>query len=424
MRQMYKKSTLDNGVRVITCEMPKMKSAAFGVWLGAGGRFETKENNGISHFLEHMCFKGSKRFSGKRIKQIIEGAGGSLNGFTSEEFTCYLAKVLPKNLAQAFEVICDMALRPLIDNKELEKERLVILEEIRMYRDQPQGYVYELLDALIWPEHPLGMNLTGTSQTVEKITRADLAAYKNEFYSAANIVVSASGPIKHNSFLAVVKKELAKLPKKAANKFLPFCPAFKRRQNIFYKDTEQTHIALGFPSLERGHPDRHALTLLHIILGANMSSRLFDELREKRGLAYEIGTYAKFLNDTGAFVVHAGVDNKKVIEVLEVVMRELTKIKNAKVDTKEFGRAKDFYLGQLTFALEQTMEEMLYMGEQFISLGKVKTQEEIIRELNRVKIDDLQRIAGEVFRQEKINLALIGPASDKDKADIEKTLIL
>lgn len=421
---MYKKSVLDNGVRVITYEMPKMKSSAFGVWFGAGGRFETKENNGISHFLEHMCFKGSERFSGKRIKRIIEGAGGSLNGFTSEEFTCYLAKVLPKNLKEALAVICDMALRPLIDNKELEKERLVILEEIRMYRDQPQSYVYELLDALIWPDHPLGMSLTGTPETVGKITRADLTAYKNDFYSAANIVVSASGPVKHNDFLSAVKKELAKLPQKAPNKFLPFCPDFKRRSNIFYKDTEQTHIALGFPSLERGHPDRHALMLLHIILGANMSSRLFDELREKRGLAYEIGTYAKFLNDTGVFFVHAGVDNNKVIEVLEVIMRELARIKNSRVGAKEFGRAKDFYLGQLTFALEQTMEEMLYMGEQFISLGRVKTQEEIIRELNRVKIGDLERIAREVFREEKINLALIGPASDKDKADIEKTLRL
>lgn len=421
---MYKKSVLDNGVTVVTCPMKRMKSAAFGVWLNVGGRFEDKDNNGISHFLEHMCFKGSARFSGKEIKEIIEGTGGSLNGFTSEETTCYLAKVLPKNFAESFEVIADMALNPLIDKNELEKERYVILEEIRMYRDQPQSYVHELLDALIWPDHPLGMNLAGTLETVKKLTSDDLALFRKRHYSAGNIILSAAGDITHDKFLSLAEKLFAKLPKADKNKFTPFCPDYKKRHNIFYKDTEQTHIALGFSSLKKGHPDRHALMLIHIILGANMSSRLFDELREKRGLAYEIGTYVKFLKDTGAFIVHAGVDNNKAVEALKLIMQELIRIKSDLVSAEEFKRAKDFYLGQLTFALEQTMEEMLYMGEQVLSLGKIITVSQIIKELNQVTLDDLRRIARDIFTENKINLALIGPQDGKARSSVEKTLIL
>ena len=421
---MYKKTVLDNGVRVVTANMPQMKSVSFGIWFGAGGRFENKDNSGISHFLEHMCFKGSKRFSGREIKETIEGVGGSLNGFTSEELTCYLAKILNKHLEKSFEIMTDMALNPLVDKTELEKERYVILEEIRMYRDQPQSYVHELLDALLWPQHPLGMNLAGTFETVKKLTRNDLISFKDKFYSAENLVVTAAGDITHDRLAATVRKSLAKLPKSKKNEFIPFKSEPKKAHNLFYKKTEQTHLTLGFGSLRRGHPDRHVVMLMHIILGANMSSRLFDELREKRGLAYEIGTQVKSLQETGAFIVHAGVDNKRTLEAIEVILSELSRIKKEKVSLSEFRRAKDFYLGQLTFGLEQTMEEMLYMGEQTISLDKVKTQEEIIRELNRVKIEDLMRVSGDIFTDKKINLALIGPVSDRDKRKIIKALSL
>jgi len=421
---MYKKTVLDNGVRVVTCHMPNMRSASFGLWFGVGGRFETKKNNGISHFLEHMCFKGSKRFSGEQIKQLIEGVGGSLNAFTAEEFTCYLAKVLPKYLEQSFEIISDMAVNPLVDKKELEKERFVILEEIRMYRDQPQSYVYELLDELLWPGHPLGMNLAGTFDTVKKIKQEDILSFNNKFYSSPNIVAVASGNVSHEEFLNICTRHLSRLSKGSKNSFSAFNQQSKKSFNLFFKNTEQSHIALGFEALRRGHPDRHALMLIHIILGANMSSRLFDELREKRGLAYAISSHLKQLADTGAFIVHAGVDNNKLCQALEIIFKELNKIKSEYVSDSEFQRAKDFYLGQLTFALEQTMEEMFYMGEQTISLDKVRTHAEIIRELEKVDVDDIKRLAGKIFSDEKINLAVIGPVSDKDKSGIKKKCLL
>lgn len=421
---MYKKSVLDNGVRIVTYEMPHMKSVSFGVWFNIGGRFENRQNSGISHFLEHMCFKGSSRFSGRQIKQMIEGVGGALNGFTSEEVTCYLAKTLSKHLGRSFEIISDMALNPLIDKNELAKERHVILEEIRMYRDNPQSCVHELLDELLWPEHPLGMNLAGTPETVKKISRDNLLSFKNKFYSAQNIVVTVAGNISHTKFLSIAKRLFSKVPKLTRNDFVSFKPRYRKRHNLFYKSTEQTHIALGFGALRRAHPDRHALMLAHIILGANMSSRLFEELREKRGLAYEIGTQVKRFQDTGAFIVHAGVDNKRSSEALKVILKELSKIKKTEVSISEFRRARDFYLGQLTFGLEHTMEEMLYMGEQTLTLDRVKTQREIIKELNRVSIGDLRRVARSIFVNKKLNLALIGPVSDKDKIKIKKALSL
>ena len=421
---MYKKTVLSNGIRLATYEMSHMKSVSFGVWFGVGGRFENKKNSGISHFLEHMCFKGSKRFTGTQVKQLIEGVGGSLNGFTSEECTCYLAKVLPKYLGKSFTIISDMSLNPLVDAKELNRERFVILEEIRMYRDQPQSYVHELLDELLWPQHPLGMNLAGTMDTVKNLTSRDLLSFKKKFYSAGNIVITAAGPIRHNKFVDMAAKIFAKLPKSSKNDFIRFSPKYKKSDSLFYKDTEQTHIALGFEALRKGHPDSHALMLIHIILGANMSSRLFDELREKRGLAYAIGTHVKRLKDTGAFIVHAGVDNKKLTEAIKIIFNQLDKMRKTKVNLSEFRRAKDFYLGQLTFGLEQTMDEMLYMGEQMLSVDKIKTQRQIIKELNEVTIDDLRRLAKDIFCEEKINLAVIGPLSEKNKIETKKIISL
>lgn len=421
---MYKRTVLKNGIRVVSCEMPQMRSVSFGVWFNVGGRFENKANKGVSHFLEHICFKGSRRFSGDRIKQIIEGVGGTLNAFTSEEFTCYLAKVLNKHLERSFGVIADMVLRPLIDPKEVEKERLVILEEIRMYRDHPQSYVYELLDELLWPGHPLGMNLAGTFQTVKAMKAKDIADFRGEFYSSRNIVIAAAGGVKHDKLAQMAEKWFGSLPESSPNQSPPVVPGRIKPENIFFKRTEQTHIALAVHSLRRGHPDRHALMLIHIILGANMSSRLFDELREKRGLAYEIGTQIKQFKDSGAFIVHAGVDNLRPAEAIEIILKELRKIKKHRVGLSEFRRAKDFYLGQLTMGLEQTMEEMIYVGEQTTSLDKIKTPSQIIRELSRVKIEDLRRVAGDIFRKENLSLALIGPIQGGDKAGIKERMVL
>ena len=407
---MYKKSELDNGLKLIANEMPGRQSLSLGIWINAGGRYDTFKNKGISHYLEHMLFKGTKKYSCNEIKESIEGIGGSLNGFTSEELTCYLVKIPSRYLEPALDILSDMVLDPALRKEEVKKERTVILEEIKMYKDQPQSLIYDLLDELLWPDQPLGAPIIGTFDSVSGISDKNLFQFKQSNYTPANIVVSAAGALDFGLLVELVTKKFSRHKGGDKNAFL----RIKERQEspklkILNKGTEQTHLALGFNSFKRDHPLRHALGLLHIILGGNMSSRLFNELREKRGLAYEIGTIIKRFQDTGAFMVHAGIDNRKVPEAIRLILSELNKCIDKPVSKDEFKRAKEFYLGQLMLALEDTLEYMLWIGEYTATLDKTYSIEEIIKQVNKVAIEDLRDAAKQVFRESKLNLALIGP---------------
>jgi predicted Zn-dependent peptidase len=413
---MYKKSIFKNGIRVVSHNMPDRQSAALGIWLDVGSRYETKKISGIAHFLEHLIFKGSRKYSCRQIKESIEGIGGALNGFTSEEFTAYIAKFPANFFDKVLDVLSDMVLNPLFPPEEIEKERTVIIEEIKMYKDLPQSYVSQLLDELLWPKHPLGENIAGTIESVKALSRKDLCAFKEKHYSAPHILIAACGRLDQDEILGKIEKRFANTAVKKRDDFIGVKehqghPALK----LFNKDTEQTHMALGFHSLERGHPDRHALGLLHVVLGGNMSSRLFNEVREKKGLAYEIGTGIARLHDAGAFIVHAGIDNRKVKPALEVILRELERVKEKLVTEDEFKRAKDFYTGQLALALEDTMDHMLWVGESVIALNKTRTLDDIINEVNKVSRQDLMRLSRKIFNKNKANLALIGPLKDQEK---------
>lgn len=393
-----------------------MQSVALGVWIRVGGRYESAENKGISHYLEHLLFKGSKKYSCRKIKESIEGVGGSLNGFTSEELTCYLAKLPRHHLNLALDILSDMVINPILSEKETEKERTVILEEIKMHKDHPRSYIHELLDELLWPAQPLGQSILGTFKSVSQITRKDLCLFSGQYYTPPNIVISAAGPLEHKNFTCKVKDIFRQSKKTTVSRFA----AVKEKQTnprlkIFHKETEQTHLALGFRSFKRDHPLKQALSLLHIILGANMSSRLFNELREKRGLAYEIGTQIRRFQDTGAFIVHAGIDNHKVEEAVGLILKELKKSKDSLVSAGEFRRAKEFYLGQLMLALEDTLDQMLWIGESLSALDKTYTLEQIIKEVARVKIQDVREAARYIFKEKELNLAFIGPVKEKER---------
>jgi len=414
---MYKKFRLDNGLRVITHRMGGMRSVALGIWVKAGGRYESPENKGISHFIEHLLFKGSKKYSCRKIKESIEGVGGSLNGFTSEELTCYLIKAPARYLDLSLDILSDMCVNPLLAPREIEKERGVILEEIKMYKDLPQSHVYELLDELLWPDQPLGGSVAGTADSVKGISRQGLLDFKRHHYTAPNIVVSAAGLFDPEKLKAGVEKAFSRLDPAPDNKFAPAQNRpDKPRMNTLDKPTEQTHLALGFHSIGRDHPKRYALTLLHIILGANMSSRLFNQVREIRGLAYEIGTQAKYYADTGALIVHAGIDNNKVGPAIEVVLHELSAVREELVTGEEFRRAKDFFLGQLMLALEDTMDHMLWIGESTISLGRTYALEDVIKELKGLERRDIRQLARDLLRDQDLRLALIGPLAGQHEA--------
>jgi len=411
----YKKQELESGLKVVSCRMPSRQSLALGIWLKIGGRYESAFNKGISHFLEHLLFKGSRKFSCRSIKESIEGIGGSLNAFTSEEFTCYWVKIPSHYIEKALDVLFDMVNHPLFPPGEIVKEKAVILEEVKMYRDQPQSYVHELLDLLLWKEQPLGMPIIGTESSVGRLERRDLLEFKKLYYVPSNAVLSIAGDFDYRRLI----RKLAGKPSKNKCATPPGFLKARERQGkpqlkILEKDTEQTHMALGFHSLRRDHPLKHALAILHVILGANMSSRLFEELREKRGLAYEIGTQLRRFSDTGSFNVHAGIDNRKVTQTIDLILRELKKIKAEKVGAREFRRAKEFYLGQILLALEDTLEHMLFIGESLCALDKVHTLQDIIKEVDKVRPQDVQAVANDIFREEKMNLSMIGPLGDNE----------
>lgn len=416
MSESYKKTVFDNGLRIIAHPMPGMQSVALGIWIKVGGRYEAEQFKGISHFLEHLLFKGSKKFSCRKIKESIEGVGGALNGFTSEELTCYLVKMPSRYIDLALKVLSDMVINPKFPQKEIEKEKTVIIEEIKMYKDLPQSYVYELLDELLWPNQPLGMTISGTVESVSRIGRGDLSSFKEQYYIPANIVVSVAGKFEYAKLSKDIKNIFCATGKKKLSKFLPAAEKQAQPQlKIFAKETEQTHLALGFHGFSRNHPLRQTLALLHIILGANMSSRLFNEIREKRGLAYEIGTHVKHFQDTGVFMVHAGIDNRKINEAVRLILKELEKVKKIPVTVDEFKRAKEFYLGQLMLALEDTLDHMLWIGESTASLDKAYSLAEIIQEVQKIKREDLREVAQNLFKEKHLNLALIGPLKGSEQ---------
>jgi predicted Zn-dependent peptidase len=422
---MYKRNNLANGLRVVTKNIPGVNSLSLGIWLNIGGRYENASNKGISHFLEHLLFKGTRKYSCRKIKESIEGTGGALNGFTSEEFTCYLVKIPYRYWSASLDILSDMVLNPSLKVKDIEKERSVILEELKMYKDLPQSYVYELLDELLWPNQPLGAPIIGTVDSLRNIGRPELAAFQNAHYTPENIVISAVGRLNERLLNKKIKSIFAHRASSGANIFLKTVEntQAKNQLKIVDKDTEQTHMAMGFCSLKREHHLKHAQTLLHIILGANMSSRLFNEVREKRALAYEIATAVKRFSDTGAFLVHAGIDNRKVNDCLGLIFKELSKVKKNGVLKDEFRRAKEFYLGQLLLSLEDTMEHMLMLGESLASMNKIHTLQEMIKEVNRVSLNDLKQVAQLVFQDGKINLALIGPLKNKEKVIFSRLFI-
>lgn len=422
MKELYQKIILANGLRIISSSMASRQSLALGIWINIGGRFESFKNKGISHLLEHLLFKGTSKYNYRQLKESIEGLGGSLNGFTSEELTCYLVKIPAVYWEVALEVLSDMVINPALPQEQLEKEKPVILEEIKMYQDMPQSYVYDLLDELLWPGQLLGAPVIGRADSVKGITREELCAFKERHYTPANIVISACGCLDYKKLAEKAAGLFASRGKQKKNTFL----RAKEEQTkpllkIFHKKTEQTHMALGFHSLARGHSLKHALSILHIVLGANMSSRLFNEVREKRGLAYEIGTQLKRFHDTGAFIVHAGIDNRKAKEAIALILKELAKIKQGLITEDEFVRAKKFYLGQIMLALEDTLDHMLWIGESTATLDKTYSLEDIINEVERLRPEQIQQAAAYLFKDDNLNLALIGPLKDKEQ-DIYRQL--
>ena len=402
-----------------------MDSVSIGVWIGVGGRYEDSKFCGMSHLLEHMLFKGTYSRTRDALKEAIEGVGGSFNGFTSEEVTCYLVKLPSKYLGLGLDILSDMVLNPQLDPAELEKEKRVISEEIKMYIDQPSHHVFDILAETMWPDHALGRPIAGYINTVKNFKRGDLADFKDRYYQPANMSIVVTGKVDSKKTLKFAKGTFF-MP--SARKNFAYHPAkkTKRKKNIrlLYKRAEQIHVAFGLHSINRTHKMRYAIALLNIILGGNMSSRLFERLREKKPLCYDISSSVKKYKETGAFVVHAGIGKNKFLEASTEIIHELKNIKNNFVTPDELYRAKEYIRGQLLLALEDTTARMLWLGERITSEEKAPSVREIFKNVEKVSVLDIKRIANMIFNKKNLNFAAIGPINASDKNRLKKALTL
>jgi predicted Zn-dependent peptidase len=407
---MYKVTRLPNGLTVATAEMPHMTSVSLGLWVGVGGRYEPAEVNGVCHFIEHLLFKGTRRRSARRISQDVEGIGGYLNAFTSEEMTCYHSKARHDRFDELLDVLTDMFLNSKFDPVEIEKERGVIKEELAMYLDQPQHRVQELLNETLWPEQPLGRPLTGTEETLDGLNRARLVNYQHENYVAGRTIIAAAGRLNHQQIVRTVSRLAGRFPQGRISQFVPATSNQSQpKLRLFTKETEQTQLALGIRACSRHDPRRYALRLLNTVLGENMSSRLFQVVREDRGLAYSIYSSLGFFDDAGCLNISAGLDLDNLPKTLKLIMRELTQLTRTPPGAVELRRARDYVLGQLDMSLESTDNQMMWLGENLISHGKIIAPREIKRRINRVTAGEIRAVARDFFRPERLNLALVSP---------------
>lgn len=408
----YRVSRLPNGLRVATAEMPHMTSVSLGIWAGAGSRYEPAPLNGASHFIEHMLFKGTRRRSPLEISQAVEGIGGYLNAFTSEESTCFYSKARHECFGDLLDVLTDMYLHSRFAPEDIRKEREVIKEEVAQYYDEPQQYVLELLNALQWPAQPLGRPITGTFETLEALNRRRLTSFLHEHYRAGNTLICAAGRITHRQALKAVRAVAGKFASGAPPHFPP---ANARPQgpvvHLHWRKTEQTQFALGLRTCSRHDPARWALRLLSVVLGENMSSRLFQKLREDSGMTYAIQSSVSFFADTGDLVIAGGLDAEKLGPALEAIWKELEDLATRPLRPAELRHARDYLLGQIDLSLENTESQMMNLGEQCLGLDGFLTPAQVKAALSRVSAAEMRAVAARFFRPERCSLAVI--SSDK-----------
>jgi predicted Zn-dependent peptidase len=418
---LYQKVILDNGLRLVMDHMPHTRSVAINFFVGTGSRYESDNQAGISHFIEHMCFKGTEKYpTSTEVSTVIEGVGGVLNAGTDKELTVYWAKVAEPHFPRALDVLSDILLHSKFEPAEMEKERQVIIEEINMTLDSPSQRVSMLIDELMWPGQPLGRDIAGSKESVSATTRDMLLDYMARQYRPQNIVLSIAGAIEPDKAAETVSQATANWPKiLPALRYAPYHATDVKRVHIEKRDTEQTQLCLSVPGISINHPDRFKLDLLNVILGEGMSSRLFIEVRDKLGLAYSIQSYAEHFLDTGAMTISAGVDNKNLAVAVQAILHELARLK-VDITEAELSKAKELFKGRIWLRMEDSRAVAGWMGSQEILTGELTTTDEVIEKIEAVTVDDMTHIAHEILLGNGMHLAAVGPL-DPDK-DWEKLL--
>ena len=412
-------TTLDNGLRVLTTSVPTAQSAAAAFFVRVGSRDESPKTNGLSHYIEHMLFKGTtERPEATLISQAIEGAGGSLNAYTSKELTCYWNNLPYERAETGVEILADMVQHSLLESEEIDRERTVVQQEIKRAHDNPGSFVGELLGRAVYGDQPIGWPIAGSVETVEGMHRSDLAGHMATHYTAENSVLSVSGNIEHEQVVGWAGATFGDLPSGAAP---TASPSNSERPEAYIqldpRDLEQTNVALSMRALPRQDPDRYAFDLMNTALGRGMSSRLFQEVRERRGLAYSVSAGGTRYSDTGALTVSAGVTREHQEEAIEVIVAQLRKLVDEPMGDEELQRTKDYAAGSFRLSLETPMSLGQRYGNQLLMDGEIESPDDAVAALRAVTADDIQRVARRVIDPGVFSIAVVGPTADADRLD-------
>ena len=401
------REVLPNGLRLLTEKMPHVRSVSIGVWLARGSRHEPQEQSGIAHFVEHMLFKGTRTRTAEDIAQAIDSVGGQMDAFTAKEYASYYIKVLDEHLPFAVDVLSDIVMNPRFSPDDLEREKKVVLEEIKMVEDTPDDLVHELFTENFWADHPLGRPILGTKDTVESLTAEGLGRYFRGTYTAPNLIVAAVGNVEHGRVRDIVLNAFGSLPTNTT----PIAEEPPRAVPctiIRNKDLEQSHVCLGTPGYQQDHDERYSSYVMNTILGGSMSSRLFQNVREKRGLAYAVFSGLSAYRDTGSMTIYAGCANDAVGELIDVVITELRKVKDEPIGDAELRRAKDHLKGSLMLNLESTSSRMSHLARQEIYFDRQFGLDETLEGVERVTPDDIQRVARDLFSSDALAATVVG----------------
>lgn len=404
----YRKTVLDNGITIMSEPMDSVRSIALGVWFAVGSRDESPAEAGMSHFMEHMMFKGTPSRSAKDISEQFDQLGADLNAFTSKEYTCYYSRFVDENLPTAFELLADMCVNSNLDDASCISEREVVIEEIARMEDAPDDQIHEIFSRALWPDHPIGLSILGSRDTVGGFDHSQAVEFRAKHYLTGNCVVAASGNVDHEELVNLTERYLADLPR-GPRSVRPVADAVAASQlAVLPKETEQAHICFGVSTMNAHHPDRFALAILDGVLGGGMSSRLFQEIREKRGLAYAVYSFSALYQDTGEFAIYAGTRPDNAEEVIRLIQREVAKIAEAGVTTDELDRVRQAAKGHLVLGMESTRNRMTRLGKNEVTGGEILSADEIMERFDAVSMDDLRRVSADVLSDDKV-LAVIGP---------------
>jgi predicted Zn-dependent peptidase len=404
---MIVRDSLNNGIRLVTESMGHVRSVSLGVWLTRGSRHETDRDSGIAHFVEHMLFKGTATRSAEDIAQAVDSIGGQLDAFTAKEYASYYVKVLDEHLPLAVDILSDIVLRPAFHDVDIEREKKVILEEIKMVEDTPDDLVHELFTQAFWEGHPLGRPILGTKESVEGLTQQRLRDHFRGAYAAENVIISAAGNLEHGSLREALEKAFGEMPSAGRTEtWTP--PAVVPKVVIRTKELEQSHICLGASSYPQNHDARYASYVLNTMLGGSMSSRLFQNIREKRGLAYSVFSGINAYRDAGSLTVYAGCANEAVGEVIDLVVEEMKVIKQAPVPDSELRRAKDHLKGSVMLSLENTASRMSHLARQEIYFDRQFSLDETLEGIEHVTPAEIQQVAHDVFSNGSLAATVLG----------------